>query len=786
MTIKSIHTPTAQNFMQGHTPWLHCQLYKAGSIFFVFFLFCAAVLLSTTANAQTGSRCKIGLSLSGGGAKGLAHIGILKALDSAGLQVDYVTGTSMGAVVGSLYAAGYSGDSIYRLAKKMDWTALLLSRPAMNSFIMEHKNEYGRYAVEIPIDKGRIKIPSGILEAEELWLKFDELYQPVYNIHDFNKLPRPFKCIATNIATGEAVVMDTGCLFTAVRASMAIPTVFTAVDRNDSVRLVDGGIIRNFPVSDVKNMGANIVIGSTVDVTTQLKAKDITSPMQILMNVAFFREVEYSKKEIALCDYLITHPVSDYSAASFNASDSIIAIGMRMGNLYYPVFKRLADSLKAIYGEPEKKQLPAIKDGITIRHIITDSLHYISKPYLLRMLDLHEDSTYTNEQLQGAMRRAYGTRYFSRLYYRLLPVSDGIADLHLVTEEFPSLTAKLAVNYNSFSRIMLIANLTRRDMIGHQSVSGITVGLSENPRIRLDHFTVMGNSKLPLASVTEVYAEWQKFSRYRDFKSIGGYRQMNAYFDTRLQLAYKRKELYAMGIRLQTTSLSPLTETVLDVDGHNNYVQPYLRYEYNTQDRNFLPRKGTYILLEPSAIIAQSQKAVFKSVGAPIGNTDSLGINSQSFIRARAQLLQVIQLKRRNFITLQLEGDANFNSSQLLFHDFVVGGLQPMFHNQVTFAGLQDASLRTNSLVKAAVNWRYLLSGNVYISATANLMYHSFLVEKYRDLNGSMDNFLSGYALGIGIDTPVGPIEFSLSYSNQAKALYNYLNVGFRFSRDMF
>jgi len=741
------------------------------------------ILFSLTAWSQQERRCKIGLTLSGGGAKGLAHIGILKALDSAGLQIDYVTGTSMGAVVGSLYAAGYSGDSIYQIARRIDWTALLLSRSPMNSFIMEEKNEYGRYLIEIPVEKGRIKIPSGILEAEELWIKFDELYQPVYNIRDFDELPRGFRCIATDISTGEAVVLDKGCLLSAVRASMAIPTVFTAVDHNDSVRLVDGGIIRNFPVSDVKNMGADIIIGSTVDISTQPKAKDITSPVQILLNIAFFREQEYSKKDINLCNYLISHPLSDYSAASFNSSDSIIAIGLRIGRLYYPLFKKLADSLHAIYGLSPKRQLPEIPSKTIIRHILTDSFQVISKPYLLRMLSLEEDSAYTVGELEASIRRVYGTGYFNRVYYRLESVAPGIADMHLITEESTQLAAKLALNYNSFGRIMLIGNLTKRDMIGRQSVSSVTLGLSENPRIRLGHTKVMGSTRFPLSSVTEMYAEWQKFSRFRNFKGIAEYRQMNGYFDTRLQLAYKRRESYALGLRLQTVSATPLSETILDVDGRNNYLQPYLRYEYNTQDRLFLPRKGTYVLLEPSAILAQSQKITITSVGFPLGSADSLGITHSNFLRLKAQIQHVIPVRRKSIVTLQAETDLNFNSTQLLFHDFVVGGIQPVFRNQVTFAGIQDASLRTNSLVKAAVNWRYQVAGSLFVAATANFIYHSFLVEKYRE---EPNNFLSGYGLTFGMDTVLGPIEFSFTYCDQAKTIYNYLNVGFRFSRDLF
>ena len=128
---------------------------------------------------------------------------------------------------------------------------------------MEEKEEYSKYAVEFPWVNNGFKLPSGVVEGEELWLKFSELFFPVYNIKDFSKFSIPFKCISADIETGEAVISDTGEIITAVRASMAIPSLFTAIEHNGK-RLVDGGVVRNFPVRDVKEMGADFVIGSRV------------------------------------------------------------------------------------------------------------------------------------------------------------------------------------------------------------------------------------------------------------------------------------------------------------------------------------------------------------------------------------------------------------------------------------------------------------------------------------------------------------------------------------------
>lgn len=267
-------------------------------------------------------RPKIAVTLSGGGAKGLAHIGILKAIDSAGLDVSYVTGTSMGAIIGALYASGYSADSIEKIARSTDWDLLLSNSASLRSLSMNEKDEYYKYAVELPWQNNGFRLPSGLLESQELWLRFNEYFFPVYHIKDFNKLSKAFKCVATDVSSGEAVVLDSGELVTALRASMAIPSVFTAVNYNGR-KFIDGGIVRNFPVVDAKNMGADMVIGSNVAGGLLSKEK-ITNVFQVLLQVAFFRENEDAVKEKKLCYVYVQHDLENFTMGSFASSGDII------------------------------------------------------------------------------------------------------------------------------------------------------------------------------------------------------------------------------------------------------------------------------------------------------------------------------------------------------------------------------------------------------------------------------------------------------------------------------
>jgi len=349
------------------------------------------LLLSFTAVTaqQTATRPKIGLTLSGGGAKGFAHIGILQAIDSAGLKVDYITGTSMGSVVGGLYAAGYSGDSIEAVARTLDWSFLFSTVPQLSSIRIEEKDEFNKYAVELPFEKGKFKLGKGIIEGQELWLKFAELFHPVYNITDFSKLSIPFSCIGTDLSTGKAVVMNKGNIITCIRASMAIPSIFTPV-QYQGMTLVDGGVVDNFPVLDVKQMGADFVIGVNLNKGLK-KAEDLKGIVDILLQLAFYKDADAFEAHRKACDIYILPELGDFGSGSFASSDSIIDIGKKYGRLYYPMFKKLADSLNALYPQEPfvKERLPKI-ETLKISSYSVDGLKKTTTKFFLGLLGVHK------------------------------------------------------------------------------------------------------------------------------------------------------------------------------------------------------------------------------------------------------------------------------------------------------------------------------------------------------------------------------------------------------------
>ena len=265
---------------------------------------------------------KIGLVLSGGGAKGLAHIGALKVIDSLGIKIDYVGGTSMGAIVGGLYAAGYSAKELDSIFKSTDLTELIQDNVPRSAKTFYEKDDSERYALSLPFDDFKVSFPEGISGGQNIYNEFVRLLYHVKDIQDFNKLPIPFLCIATNIETGKPVLLDNGYLPEAIMASGTLPSLFEPSEVNGQI-LIDGGVVNNYPLDEVKAKGADIVVG--VDVQDALAKRDaLSSATEILVQINNYRTVKDMVNKIKETDIYIKPNIQDFSVIDFELRDEII------------------------------------------------------------------------------------------------------------------------------------------------------------------------------------------------------------------------------------------------------------------------------------------------------------------------------------------------------------------------------------------------------------------------------------------------------------------------------
>lgn len=309
---------------------------------FVLLLLSALLLLPVRAE----ERKKVAVVLSGGGAKGVAHIRALKVIEDAGIPIDYVVGTSMGAIVGGLYSIGFTTAQLDTLVQNQDWKFLLSDASDRKEQSVDSRERTEQYVLSFPFDKKpKEALSGGVIKGRNLAVLFSKLTEGYHDSIDFNTLPIPFACVAYNLVDGKEVVFHSGVLAAAIRASMSIPGAFTPV-RLDDMMLVDGGMANNYPVDVARSMGADIVIG--IDVQDTLKSADnlTTLPQVVGQIVNLIVENKYHEN-VLHSDVHIKVDVSGYSSTSFTpvAIDSLLARGERAARSEWDRLVFVKDSL---------------------------------------------------------------------------------------------------------------------------------------------------------------------------------------------------------------------------------------------------------------------------------------------------------------------------------------------------------------------------------------------------------------------------------------------------------
>lgn len=278
-------------------------------------------------------RYSVLLALSGGGARGLAAIGILKAFEEKGIDVVAVTGTSMGGIVGGLYAAGYTPDELISIAHNIAFNEFFTNSPPRKTMFVTQRQERGRHILSARFDGLTPVIPQAIAAGQRLTSLLMTLTAEA-NYHcngDFSKLPIPFKTISTDIVTGREVILDHGSLAEAMRATMAFPLAFTGLEKDGQV-LMDGGMVTPIPVELVKQMCDTVTFSVAVNTTSQLLPREeLTTPLDIANQVTSIMTADQLAKQLLKADYIITPPIDDFGSMDFKFKDTLIQIGYQAG-----------------------------------------------------------------------------------------------------------------------------------------------------------------------------------------------------------------------------------------------------------------------------------------------------------------------------------------------------------------------------------------------------------------------------------------------------------------------
>jgi NTE family protein len=403
---------------------------KVPGILCAAFLALSAPVAGAVDTTEEVERPRIGLALSGGGARGSAHVGVLRMLDELGVPVDYIAGTSMGSIIGALYASGYTADGIQRVLDTMDWETALTDRPDRIYRTMRRKELESDLLIpyRLGFNKGSLELPLGVIEGQHLDQVLHHLLMPVVDIRSFDELEIPFRAVATDLVSGEEVVLSSGSLPNALRASMSVPGVFAPVDI-DGRLLVDGGMSNNLPVSVVRAMGADIVIA--VDISApMLEREQLTSVISVTEQLTNFLTRRSTDAQIASLgedDILIVPELDEFASTDFTRVMEILDRGYQAARLQ-------RDGLARLMGEArdsaEDAPAPA-PEAIVVDFIRLDNDSVLSDTLIRSRLGVDVGQTIDLAALNASVDRIYSLDVFQSVTYDFVENERGETGLEI-------------------------------------------------------------------------------------------------------------------------------------------------------------------------------------------------------------------------------------------------------------------------------------------------------------------------------------------------------------------
>ena len=387
------------------------------------------------APAASTSRPKIGIAFSGGGAKGCAHIGVLRVLEEMRVPVDFIAGTSMGSIVGGLYATGMDPDQLTEAILTVDWADALRDKPGRKDLVFRRKDDDLRYIpdLELGLGKGGLKYPTGLRTGQKLNGLLRKFTLPVRTVHDFDDLPTPFRAVATEIATGQMVVLGKGDLAEALRASMAIPTVFTPVEI-DGQLLVDGGVTDNVPVDVVRAMGADIVIA--IDIGAQFADEEAVGKSFLSILGQTNRMITRGNMiaRLAAADIVITPDISGIGTLEFEKGHEIIERGENQARAQAEELRpyALSEEEYAAWRASRERQPDPIPTVVAVRF---EGNERVDSRVLAAQIGTRPGRNFDPESVRSDLSRLYGLGDFESVDARIEDEGEGAAVVFRVREK---------------------------------------------------------------------------------------------------------------------------------------------------------------------------------------------------------------------------------------------------------------------------------------------------------------------------------------------------------------
>ncbi len=713
-------------------------------------------------NAASQERKKIGLVLSGGGAKGVAHIGAIKVIQEAGIPIDYIAGTSMGAIVGAMTALGYSPHSLDSIVKKLDWTALFSDKVSRKNMTYNQKLRSDKYVFSVTLNKEKKLNLEGLSNGQNILNLLERLCIGYTDSISFSKLPIPFSCVAYDMASGKDIILNHGDLPLAIRSSMSIPGVFSPVHRNGMV-LVDGGIANNFPVDIVKQMGADVVIGVDVgaDVMT---VSQLNNPANLLNQLTTFYGLKKNEANIKATNVYIRPDIHPYTSASFsfNAIDTLITRGEYAANDKWNELIELKKSigLEIDYMPEYLDRHQNYKQKVNLGSIQLEGLNYIRPNDIFKISGLKEDTKIEEEELLNGIKKLQGTGLFSQVNYKLNEKPP--YNLTIIVEENTRNSLSFGFRFDSKDMAAVLLNATLTTKGKSFSEFNLTTRLNENPYVKIAYKVGVPTQRKSALSYMLKYTSVNIYNDGRKFSNID-------YLQNEVDLSFSNIKFKDLKI------LIGLKYDYFDFDAlytnrQNDYMRPkseglvslYLDSHYDSYDELYYPTRG--ISLEANYTLTTNGLNIWKQ-------GSSFGAFFLKFATAISPSSRVTFLP--TVYTRVIHGD----NVAFPYRNFIGGSVSGRYFNShMQFIGFHSLEETQNSLIVGQIATRLRLWQKQYISLKVNYANHA---PKIFDFNNSSS--LWGGGVSYSYNTAVGPVELLVDMSNKYQKPGVYLSFGYYF-----
>ena len=698
-------------------------------------------------------RPKIALVLSGGGAKGAAHIGVLKVLEKYQVPIDIIVGTSVGSIVGGMYSVGYSPDEIEKTVLNLKFNSLLTNSKDRNLKNIEEKIENDKYPFTMSIDKNlKLSFPMGILNGENIYLQLKDIFSRAENIKNFNELPIEYRAITTDLQTGKEVILSDGDLAIATFKSMAIPSFLEPI-KDENKFYVDGGVVNNFPIDVALSLGADIIIA--VDITAETsKINEKSNLVTILDKLATYngnRKTETHKK---LADLLIVPDVKDHDTIDFgNLNELVVAgedaakkYGYILANLSSPKdFKEIKD--KALKEEP-----------IQINKIKLEGNSILTLKKVNELKPSVKNRKFTKADLNDWTKKIYSVSYIERVFYE---VNDDTVIFKV--KEKDGINIRASLNYASnYGGSMNIAATVPNFGIWTRNYT-IKAEASSFPKINFNNVTFYEVGKFKLLGGASIGYETDPLFIYKNGDKVSTYTTNK--FISSLSFGTAISNSVVSGISLgYANNDNKYLSGDRDIYNFNENYQALFSSIYTYVDtlneKNF-PSKGTILRLE--GFNSQDISGKETNLGG--------GMFSANFYTPLSEKFSV----GFGVAGGKMRGEELPKSSL-----FRIGGLRSS-ETAFSFVGLPMMGVYADEFYILRGGIQYKLTDTFHLLAKYNMLTYSSDSLPFQDNYSIGDRKYHGYGGGIGWNTFLGPISLFLSNNLDSSSPLFEVYMGYTF-----